>query len=42
MKKFYERPDVEYISLIADEAIANSTLSGSTGVDNSIGDDEWD
>ena len=42
MKKLYERPDVAYISLIAEEAITNDILDGDTDLESSLGDDEWD
>ena len=38
----YERPDVEYVSLIAHEAIANGFVGGDTDLESSLGDDEWD
>ncbi len=41
MKKLYERPDVAYISLIAEEAITD-ILDGDTDLESSLGDDEWD
>ena len=40
MKKNYECPDLEYISLIADEAIANSLLEGSADLESSF-EDGW-
>ena len=40
MKKNYECPDLEYISLIADEAITNSLVGGNMGLESSF-DDGW-
>lgn len=42
MKKIYESPDLEYVSLIADEAIASDFIGGGLDVESSYDEDEWD
>lgn len=42
MKKYYESPDLEYVSLIADEAITDTVLGGGMGLESSDDNDKWD
>ena len=41
MKKTYETPDLEYVSLIADEAITNDFFDGDAGVEDVPSGFEW-
>jgi len=37
--KEYQKPEVELVSLIADEMIANNIIDGSTGLEDA--EDDW-
>ena len=41
MKKIYETPDLEYVSLIANEAITNDFVGGDTDLEDVPSDWEW-
>lgn len=34
--KIYEKPDVEYVSLVAEENIANDNVEGEMGVESAL------
>jgi len=36
MKKIYEKPEVEMISLVTEEKIANDVIDGEMGLESSI------